>query len=130
MQAEAEEFVNSLPDEYSEKIYDAVEAMEQFGDSAMDFVSELGDLTVDDVRSIVTYFENERDEAMEQIRANLTSEQIAEIEQAVAALNDTLAQAESAFESAVNKAAEDAKAMLAAAKAELAEAHRLEITVD
>ena len=67
---------------------------------------------------------------MEQIRANLTSEQIAEIEQAVAALNDTLAQAESAFESAVNKAAEDAKAMLAAAKAELAEAHRLEITVD
>ena len=130
LQAEAEEFVNSLPDEYSEKIYDAVKAMEQFGDSAMDFVRELGDLTVDDVRSIVTYFENERDEAMEQIRANLTSEQIAEIEQAVAALNDTLAQAESAFESAVNKAAEDAKAMLAAAKAELAEAHRLEITVD
>lgn len=119
LQAEVDEFIDSLPEEYATQIRQIIADLEVLGGDVAEFIQSLGDITVDDVRTIVTYFEKQRDQAMEQIKAELTEEQFNEAQADVAAVDAKIKQFEDKFTAAVEQAKQEAQAYLQAAKEKL-----------
>lgn len=115
-QAEVEEYINSLPEEYATQIRKILADIENLGSDVFAFVESLGDLTIDDVRSVVTYLEGKRDETMQKIEANLTAEELEEAKTYVQASNDIIASAQTIYNTAVESAKKDAEEFLAQAK--------------
>lgn len=116
LQAEVEEFINSLPEEYAESINKIIADVKILGGDVVEFVDSLGDITVDDVRTIVTYLEEKRDEAMTKIEGDLSAEELEEAKTYVQSANDTVANAQKIYNTAVEAAKQDAEEFLAQAK--------------
>ncbi len=124
LQAQADEFIESLPEEYKTQIKEMIETVNKFGGELKQFVDSLGDLTVDDFRSIVVYCEGQRDKALENMKSSVTADQWKAIEADVAKVNDQFTKLETEFNNAQAKAEAEAKAFL-----EKAKQGRLEIKV-
>lgn len=116
LQAEVEQFLDTIPEEYAEAIRDIVNSAKELGNDFFEFVDSLGDLTVDDVRTIVTYLEDKRDETMATIEQELTAEELEEAKATVQQAIDKVTVAQNAYNTAVEKAREDAVAFLEQAK--------------
>ena len=116
LQAEVDKFIDSLPEEYATAIRKIIDDAKVLGGDLVEFVESLGDLTVDDVRTIVTYLEEKRDETMATIEKDLTAEQLEEAKTYIEAANDTISAAQSVYNTAVESAKKDAENFLAQAK--------------
>lgn len=116
LQAEVDQFIEALPEEYKDQINSIVASMAELGDELGQFVESLGDLTVDDFRSIVTYFEQQRDEALTNMKASVTEEQWAAVEADVAKVEAQFTALETTLNDTISKAMADAKATLEKAK--------------
>lgn len=115
-QAEVDEYINSLPEEYATQIRKILADIENLGSDVFEFVDSLGDLTIDDVRSVVTYLETKRDETMKTIESKLTAEELEEAKTYVQASNDIISSAQTIYNTAVESAKKDAEEFLAQAK--------------
>lgn len=116
LQAEVDKFLESLPEEYADAIRKIAEDAKVLGNDVIEFVNSLGDLTVDDVRSIVTYLEQKRDETMTKIEEDLTAEELEEAKTYVQASNDIISSAQTIYNTAVESAKKEAEEFLAQAK--------------
>lgn len=130
LQAEAEEAVAKLPQAYADAIYAAAEALEFTGVQIADFFNDLADLTIEDMRGAVTELETRRDEAMTNIKANLTADELAEIDAALEEMNTTLASAEQKFAAVVEDEKQAAQTALQQLKDELVAEHKVTVTID
>lgn len=119
LQDEAEAQVAKLPEEYANLINAAVEALEFTGVQIGELVDALGSLTMEDMRAAVDKLIEKRDAEMAQIQADLTADEIAEIEAAVADLDDALAAAEAQLNSVTEQAKAQAVEALRELKAQL-----------
>lgn len=115
-QAEVDEFVNSLPEEYATQIREVLADIENLGNDVFEFVDSLGDLTIDDVRSVVTYLEGKRDETMQKIQSDLSAEDFEEAKTYVQASNDIISSAQDIYNAKIESAKKDAEEFLAQAK--------------
>lgn len=116
LQAEIDEFVNTLPEEYADAINNIVAGVKVLGGDIVDFVESLGDLTVDDVRTVVTYLENKRDEAMADIENDLSAEELEEAKEYVANYQGLVTNAQNIYNTTIESAKEQAQEFLAQAK--------------
>ena len=115
-QAEVDEYINSLPEEYATQIRKILSDIKDLGSDVFEFVDSLGDLTIDDVRTVVTYLEGKRDETMQKIEEDLTAEELEEAKTYVQASNDIISSAQAIYNTAVESAKKDAEEFLAQAK--------------
>ena len=115
-QAEVDEYINSLPEEYATQIRKILADVENLGSDVFEFVDSLGDLTIDDVRTVVTYLEGKRDETIQKIEEDLTAEELEEAKTYVQASNDIISSAQTIYNTAVESAKKDAEEFLAQAK--------------
>lgn len=115
-QAEVDEYINSLPEEYATQIRNILADIKDLGSDVFEFVDSLGDLTIDDVRSVVTYLEGKRDETMKKIEADLTADELEEAKTYVQASNDIISSAQTIYNTAVESAKKEAEEFLAQAK--------------
>ena len=115
-QAEVDEYINSLPEEYATQIRKILADIKDLGSDVFEFVDSLGDLTIDDVRTVVTYLEGKRDETMQKIEEDLTAEELEEAKTYVQASNDIISSAQTTYNTAVESAKKDAEKFLAQAK--------------
>ena len=115
-QAEVDEYINSLPEEYATQIRNILADVKDLGSDVFEFVNSLGDLTIDDVRSLVTYLEQKRDETMQKIEEDLTAEELEEANTYVQAAKDMLTSAQTIYNTAIESARKDAEEFLAQAK--------------
>mgnify|MGYP001557740630 FL=1 len=115
-QAEVDEYINSLPEEYATRIRKILADIKDLGSDVFEFVDSLGDLTIDDVRTVVTYLEGKRDETMQKIEEDLTAEELEEAKTYVQASNDIISSAQTTYNTAVESAKKDAEKFLAQAK--------------
>ena len=115
-QAEVDEYINSLPEEYATQIREIFAGIENLGSDVFEFVDSLGDLTIDDVRSVVTYLEGKRDETMKKIEADLTADELEEAKEYVQIANDAVSLAQKTYNATIESAKKDAEEFLAQAK--------------
>ena len=115
-QAEVDEYINSLPEKYATQIRKILADIKDLGSDVFEFVDSLGDLTIDDVRTVVTYLEGKRDETMQKIEEDLTAEELEEAKTYVQASNDIVSSAQTIYNTAVESAKKDAEEFLAQAK--------------
>ena len=116
LQADVEEFVNTLPEEYADAINKIIADVKVLGSDIVDFVDKLGDLTVDDVRTVVTYLEGKRDEAMTKIENDLSAEELEEAKEYVASYQGLVSGAQTVYNTAIESAKQQAEDFLAQAK--------------
>ena len=129
LQASAEEQVEKLPEEYANVIYAAADAFEYTGVKIGEFFTDLSELTIEDMRGAVTKLEAKRDAAMAEIEANLTAEQMAEIDAALADMNESIASAEAELAEAKAEAKAAAESALKQLKEELVSEHKVTVTM-
>ena len=115
-QAEVDEFLNTLPEEYAAQIREIFAEIENLGSDVFEFVDSLGDLTIDDVRSVVTYLEGKRDETMKKIETDLTADELEEAKEYVQIANDAVSLAQKTYNATIESAKKDAEEFLAQAK--------------
>lgn len=115
-QAEVDEFLNTLPEEYATQIREVIADIDNLGKDVFEFVDSLGDLTIDDVRAVVTYLENKRDETMQKIENDLSAEDLEEAKEYVQLANDAVSLAQKTYNAAIESAKKDAEEFLAQAK--------------
>lgn len=115
-QAEVDEFLNTLPEEYATRIREVIADIDNLGSDVFEFVDSLGDLTIDDVRAVVTYLENKRDETMTKIESDLSAEDLEEAKEYVQIANDAVSLAQKTYNTAIESAKKDAEEFLAQAK--------------
>ena len=115
-QAEVDEFLNTLPEEYATQIREVIADIDNLGSDVFEFVDSLGDLTIDDVRAVVTYLENKRDETMQKIENDLSAEDLEEAKEYVQIANDAVSLAQKTYNAAIESAKKDAEEFLAQAK--------------
>ena len=115
-QAEVDEFLNTLPEEYATQIREVIADIDNLGSDVFEFVDSLGDLTIDDVRAVVTYLENKRDEIMTKIESDLSAEDLEEAKEYVQIANDAVSLAQKTYNAAIESAKKDAEEFLAQAK--------------
>ena len=129
LQASAEEQVEKLPEAYADAIYAAADALEYTGVKIGEFFTDLSELTIEDMRGAVTKLEAKRDAAMAEIEANLTDEQMAEIDATLADMNESIASAEAKLAEVKAEAKADAESALKQLKEELVSEHKVTVTV-
>ncbi len=115
-QAEVDEYINSLPEEYATQIRNILADIKDLGSDVFEFVDSLGDLTIDDVRSVVTYLEGKRDETMKKIETDLTADELEEAKEYVQIANDAVSLAQKTYNATIESAKKDAEEFLAQAK--------------
>ena len=115
-QAEVDEYINSLPEEYATQIRKILADIKDLGSDVFEFVDSLGDLTIDDVRTVVTYLEGKRDETMKKIEADLTADELEEAKEYVQIANDAVSLAQKTYNATIESAKKDAEEFLAQAK--------------
>lgn len=115
-QTEIEKYIDSMPEEYATQIREILDDVKNLGNDVFEFVDSLGDLTIDDVRSLVTYLEQKRDETMQKIEADLTAEELEEAKTYVQSAKDMLTSAQTIYNTAIESARKDAEEFLAQAK--------------
>lgn len=116
LQAEVDEFIDTLPEEYATQIREIIAGVKNLGSDVFEFVDSLGDLTIDDVRTVVTYLENKRDETMQKIESDLSAEDLEEAKEHVQIANDAVSLAQKTYNTAIESAKKDAEEFLAQAK--------------
>ena len=129
LQASAEEQVEKLPEAYADAIYAAADALEYTGVKIGEFFTDLSELTIEDMRGAVTKLEAKRDAAMAEIEANLTDEQMAEIDAALADMNESIASAEAKLAEVRAEAKAAVESALKQLKEELVSEHKVTVTV-
>lgn len=116
LQAEVDELINALPEEYAAQIIDIIEGAKDLGSDVFEFVDSLGDITIEDARSIVTYLEGKRDETMKTIEKDLTAEELGAAKEGVQKALTALTEAQEKYNTDVSEAKKEAESFLAQAK--------------